>query len=47
MASIPKASPATRQDLYRRMEKQNYAPLWEAYHALIPDQPVTPCLPAI
>ncbi len=48
MASVPKASPAaTRQDLYRRMEKQNFAPLWEAYHSLIPDQPVTPCKPAI
>src|SRR5258705_6717713 len=48
MASVPKASPAAdRQDLYRRMEKQNFAPLWEAYHSLIPDQPVTPCRPAL
>ena len=48
MASVPKASAAAaRQELYRRMEKHNFAPLWEAYHALIPDQPVTPCKPAI
>ncbi len=48
MASVPKASPAAaRQDLYRRIEKHNFAPLWEVYHELIPDEPVTPCRPAI
>jgi gentisate 1,2-dioxygenase len=48
MASVPKAqSGAARQELYRRIEKHNFAPLWEVYHDLIPDQPKTPCKPAI
>src|SRR6195256_4867171 len=48
MASVPKKqSGAARQDLYRRIEKHNFAPLWEVYHELIPDQPMTPCRPAI
>jgi gentisate 1,2-dioxygenase len=48
MASVPQTSPgAARQDLYRRMDKSNLAPLWEVLHALIPDQPVTPCTPAL
>jgi len=46
MASVPKTSvnPA-RQDLYRRMDKHNTAPLWEVLHALIPDTPATRCQP--
>src|SRR5256885_1658121 len=46
MASVPKTSinPA-RQDLYRRMDKHNTAPLWEVLHALIPDKPATGCKP--
>jgi len=48
MASVPKAGiSAERQDLYRRIEKLNFAPLWEVYHDLIPDEPKTPCKPAI
>src|SRR3989304_1725607 len=48
MASVPNPdSGAVRQDLYRRIEKHNFAPLWEVYHDLIPDQPKTPCIPAI
>ena len=48
MASVPKPhSGAARQDLYRRIEKHNFSPLWEVYHDLIPDQPVTPCRPAL
>jgi len=48
MASVPQTpSSAVRQDLYRRIEKHNFTPLWEVYHELIPDQPVTPCRPAI
>ena len=32
MASVPQPSiGAERQDLYRRMEKHNFAPLWEVY----------------
>src|SRR5579862_1930695 len=48
MASVPKPQPgAERQDLYRRIEKLNFSPLWEVYHDLIPDEPKTPCKPAI
>ena len=46
MASVPKTpvNPA-RQDLYRRMDRHNTAPLWEVLHALIPDTPATRCQP--
>jgi len=48
MASVPKPdSGAARRDLYGRIEKYNFAPLWEVYHELIPDEPKTPCKPAI
>src|SRR5258706_156349 len=48
MASVPKPSiGAARQDLYRRMDKQNLAPLWEVLHDLIPNEPSTPCKPAL
>jgi gentisate 1,2-dioxygenase len=48
MASVPKPSiGAARQDLYRRMDKQNLAPLWEVLHDLIPNEPATPCKPAL
>ena len=48
MASVPKAQVRNpRQDLYRRIEKHNFAPLWEVYHDLIPDEPKTRCRPAI
>src|SRR5262245_14089969 len=47
MASVPKIDPAsTRQDLYRRMDRDNLAPLWEVLHALVPPQPQSPCRPA-
>jgi gentisate 1,2-dioxygenase len=44
MASVPKPS---RQDLYRRMDKHDLAPLWEVLHNLIPNEPVTACKPAL
>lgn len=48
MASVPRPDiGAARQDLYRRIEKLNFSPLWEVYHDLVPDQPKTPCKPAI
>jgi gentisate 1,2-dioxygenase len=48
MASVPQPSvSAQRQDLYRRIEKHNFAPLWEVYHSIIPDEPMTPCKPAM
>ena len=48
MASVPKPGVQdARQDLYRRVEKLGFAPLWEVYHDLIPDAPQTPCKPAL
>jgi gentisate 1,2-dioxygenase len=48
MASVPQPSiGSARQDLYRRMDKSNLAPLWEVLHDLIPSQPSTPCKPAL
>ncbi|HVJ13745.1 MAG TPA: gentisate 1,2-dioxygenase, partial [Burkholderiales bacterium] len=48
MASVPKPNvAAARQDLYNRVAKENFAPLWEVYHSLIPNEPVTPCKPAM
>src|SRR5213082_583913 len=45
MASVPQVTNPARQDLYRRMDKHNTAPLWEVLHALIPDTPLTRCKP--
>ena len=48
MASVPQPSiGAARQDLYRRMDTSNLAPLWEVLHDLIPSEPSTPCKPAL
>jgi gentisate 1,2-dioxygenase len=48
MASVPKTSISSeRQTLYSRMDKHNLAPLWEVLHSLIPDEPATPCKPAL
>jgi gentisate 1,2-dioxygenase len=48
MASVPQASlGAERQSLYRRMDRHNLAPLWEVLHDLIPNEPATPCRPAL
>jgi gentisate 1,2-dioxygenase len=47
MASVPQqTSGASRQDFYRRMDKENLAPLWEVLHNIIPATPSTPCVPA-
>src|SRR5437762_2147985 len=46
MASVPGTKPSTaRQDLYKRMDRHNTAPLWEVLHALIPNEPATRCKP--
>jgi gentisate 1,2-dioxygenase len=48
MASVPQPSiGSARQDLYRRMDKHHLAPLWEVLHNLIPNEPATPCKPAL
>ena len=35
-----------RQQLYRDMEPHHLTPLWEVLHALVPQRPATPCVPA-
>jgi gentisate 1,2-dioxygenase len=46
MASVPKTGTSSaRQEFYRRMDRDNLAPLWEVLHALVPPQPQTPCKP--
>jgi gentisate 1,2-dioxygenase len=52
MASVLKPESANaaggpRAEFYRRMDKDNLAPLWEVLHNLVPPQPQTPCLPAL
>jgi len=48
MASVPQPTVgAARQELYRRMDKDNLAPLWEVLHELIPNAPATACRPAL
>src|SRR5437870_4157817 len=48
MASVPQPTlGAARQELYRRMDRNNLAPLWEVLHELIPNEPATPCKPAL
>jgi gentisate 1,2-dioxygenase len=48
MASVPQPNiGSARQDLYRRMDGHNLTPLWEVLHALIPNEPSTPCKPAL
>ncbi len=48
MASVlqPNVSGA-RQEFYRRMDRDNLAPLWEVLHNLVPPLPATGCLPAL
>src|ERR1700694_1796251 len=46
MASVPKPDPAgARKEFYRRMDRDNLAPLWEVLHALVPPRPQSPCKP--
>src|SRR2546430_15676537 len=48
MASVPQPTlGAARQELYRRMDRDNLAPLWEVLHELIPNAPATACRPAL
>jgi gentisate 1,2-dioxygenase len=47
MASVPKADPAAaRGAFYRRLDRDNLAPLWEVLHALVTPQPQVACKPA-
>ena len=37
----------TRRQLYADMHPLNLTPLWEVLHALVPQRPATPCVPAL
>lgn len=39
--------PDARQRLYADMSPLNLTPLWEVLHALVPQQPASPCVPAL
>ncbi len=45
--NAPHPTAALRQQLYRDMAPLHLTPLWEVLHALVPQQPETPCVPAI
>jgi gentisate 1,2-dioxygenase len=48
MASVPRPSPqGARKEFYQRLDRDNLAPLWEVLHALVPQQPASPCKPAL
>ena len=38
---------AERDAYYRRIAQANLAPLWEMMSSLVPEQPRSPCVPAI
>ena len=44
--NAPHPTAQSRQQLYRDMEPHNLTPLWEVLHALVPQSPTTPCVPA-
>ncbi|WP_427911885.1 gentisate 1,2-dioxygenase [Ramlibacter sp. MMS24-I3-19] len=44
--NAPDATLHARQQLYRDMDPHNLTPLWEVLHALVPQRPATPCVPA-
>lgn len=47
--SSPSHPPRTpeREAFYRRIDRDNLAPLWESLAQLVPPQPSTPCVPAL
>ncbi|MES2786385.1 MAG: gentisate 1,2-dioxygenase [Pseudomonadota bacterium] len=44
--NAPQSAALVREQLNREMAPFNLSPLWEVLHALVPREPVTPCLPA-
>jgi len=43
----PPAAHEDRQAFYRRIDRHHLTPLWEVLGALVPQQPATPCVPAL
>ncbi len=44
--NAPHPTALQRQQLYREMDPHHLTPLWEVLHALVPQRPTTPCVPA-
>jgi gentisate 1,2-dioxygenase len=45
--NAPHPTALVREQLYRDMAPLNLTPLWEVLHALVPQQPTSPCVPAL
>jgi gentisate 1,2-dioxygenase len=45
--NAPDSALHVRQQLYRDMNPLHLTPLWEVLHALVPQKPATPCVPAL
>jgi gentisate 1,2-dioxygenase len=45
--NAPHPAAPLRQQLYRDMDPYHLTPLWEVLHALVPQRPATPCVPAL
>ena len=45
--NAPHPTAVLREQLYRDMAPLNLTPLWEVLHALVPQQPTSPCVPAL
>jgi gentisate 1,2-dioxygenase len=45
--NAPDSIALSREQLYRDMAPLNLTPLWEVLHALVPQQPTSPCVPAL
>ncbi len=47
MTPSPRPGDDPRQAFYDSIDRYSMTPLWEVLHALVPQQPTTPCLPAL
>jgi gentisate 1,2-dioxygenase len=45
--NAPHPTAQQRQQLYQDMSPRHLTPLWEVLHALVPQQPLSPCVPAL
>lgn len=45
--NAPHPASLVREQLYRDMAPLNLTPLWEVLHTLVPQQPASPCVPAL
>jgi gentisate 1,2-dioxygenase len=47
LMNAPHPAGLLRQQLYSDMDPLNLTPLWEVLHALVPQRPASPCVPAL